>query len=57
MNDKIMKNKIIQSYRNLSIKYINNITYDNIYSNNINTNIFKNIIKQIKLIYFHQIRK
>ena len=52
MNDKIMKNKIIQSYRNLSPEYITSITYENIYSNNINTNIFKKYNKANKINIF-----
>ena len=49
MNDKIKKNKIIRSYKNLFPESINSITYENIYSNNINTNTFKKYNKTNKI--------
>jgi hypothetical protein len=52
MNDKMKKNKIIQRCRNLSPEYINSITYENIYSNNINTNNFKKFNKANKINIF-----
>ena len=52
MNDKMKKNKIIQRCRNLSPEYINSITYENIYSNNININNFKKFNKANKINIF-----
>ena len=46
LNNKINKNKVIQSYKNLSPENINNITYENL---NLNINTFKNINKGNKI--------